>query len=43
MSQMEQRFDGRVLTAGPDPEVMPMPKRRRYNREYKLHILAKAE
>jgi hypothetical protein len=43
MSKMEQRFDGRVLKAGPDPEVMPMPKRRRYSREYKLHILAKAE
>ena len=43
MSEVKQNFNGQVFAAGSDPEVVPMPKRRRYSREYKLHILAKAE
>ena len=46
MSQMEQKnqtLNGQGKVAEPDPEVVAMPRRRQYSREYKLRILAEAE
>jgi transposase-like protein len=46
MSQMEQKhqtWNGQGKVAEPDPEVVAMPKQRRYSREYKRRILAEAE
>jgi len=46
MSQMEQKnqtLNGQGKVAEPDPEVVAMPRRRQYSREYKRRILAEAE
>lgn len=45
MSQAEQKnqtWNGVDKVSEPDPEVVAMPKRRQYSREYKLRILAEA-
>lgn len=46
MSQIEQKkqsVNGQGMVTEPDPEVVAMPRRRRYSREYKRRILAEAE
>lgn len=42
VNRKEQAMNGQVGLAEPDPEVMVMPKRRQYSREYKRRILAEA-
>ena len=46
MSQIEQKkqsLNGQGIVTEPDPEVMALPRRRHYSREYKLRILTEAE
>jgi transposase-like protein len=43
MEQKNQTLNGQGKVAEPDPEVVAMPRRRQYSREYKRRILAEAE
>ena len=46
MSQIEEKkqsWNGQGKASEPDPEVVAMPRRRQYSREYKRRILAEAE